>query len=229
MALNLEPIKQRHQREAEWLAILDECANLESHPALQPTDKFAGKVRPIALAAIRSHAEAQLGQTGPGVLAGLLGRLSGVKAAVPSLSTVTHWLLGAAILAGILWASGRKVGPGPQPTPNVIPSDGLRVLVVYEKTEGAPLLTAKQQSELFGAELAGYLNANCTRENSQPAYRFLDKDSPMGNAPKWWQDQMTARGDVVPLLVVTNGKRSYRGPLPDGGILAKIKEVNEGK
>lgn len=122
--------------------------------------------------------------------------------------------------------------PTPEPKPDVlpapIPSPGLRVLIIYEATKGAPLLTAKQQNELYGAELMDFLNANCVKENGQPGWRIWDKDVPLANAPELWRQAMGKYADQnnVPRIVISNGTTGWIGPLPEGGgsILAKIKE-----
>lgn len=121
--------------------------------------------------------------------------------------------------------------PTPTPSPAPIPSPGLRVLVIYEATKGAPLLTAKQQNELYGADLNNYLNANCIKESGQPGWRIWDKDTPLAGAPELWRQAMGkyANDNDIPRLVVSNGTTGWVGPLPagDGSILAKIKEYSK--
>jgi hypothetical protein len=115
----------------------------------------------------------------------------------------------------------------PEPKPDVIPSDGPRVLIVFERTPTGAKLTPSQVSELGSAAMETYLNATCVKENGWPAWRMYDPDiQGLENAPPWWQDAMKIKADVLPRLIVTDGKNSFAGPLPDGGkILDTIKGV----
>jgi len=112
-----------------------------------------------------------------------------------------------------------KPDPKPEPSPAPIPAAGFRVLVVYEATKGAPLLTAKQSNELYGADLANYLNAKCVKEDGQPGWRIWDKDTALANAPEIWRQAMGRNRAAVPWIIISDGQRGYEGPLPDGGIL----------
>ena len=123
-----------------------------------------------------------------------------------------------------------KPDPKPKPVPlPPIPSDGPRVLVIYEATTGGPALTREQKSELNSAAFADYLNAKCVKEGQHPAWRIWDKDvTGLDNAPQWWRDTMSRPRASIPWLIVTDGVNSFAGPLPAGGeILTKIKSVLE--
>lgn len=126
----------------------------------------------------------------------------------------------------------KPVPPPPPVNPAPIPVTGFRVLVIYEATKGAPLLTPKQQSELNGKALADYLNARCVKEDGQPGWTILDKDVPVVTAAKHWRDAAARPRTNVPWIIISDGissAGSFEGPLPDGGILDLVKRYGETK
>lgn len=113
-------------------------------------------------------------------------------------------------------------GPPPIPTP-----DGTRALIIFEKTNGSPLLSKSQADEIRSAEFSEFMNRICVKENDWPAWRTYDKDvKGLENAPAWWGDMMRRPRTDDRWLIVTDGKNSYEGPLPPGGEIAnKIRSV----
>lgn len=98
----------------------------------------------------------------------------------------------------------------PKPDPP-IPVAGLRVLIVYESaTPGdAPKIIATKS-------VRDYLNTKCVlgADGKSPEWRFLDKDTPMGNASKVWQDAMLLPRQSLPWIIISTGAAGYSGPLP---------------
>lgn len=116
----------------------------------------------------------------------------------------------------------------PTPSPAPIPVTGFRVLVVYEATGGNPLFTKNQMNEIYGAELANYLNAKCAKDSKGKAdWRIWDKDTPMANAPELWRQAMGRNRTQIPWIIISDGVSSagsFEGPLPDGGILTLLRK-----
>lgn len=108
----------------------------------------------------------------------------------------------------------------PPPTPSPIPVAGFRCLIVFEQTGGAALLTRTQYDELYGKDVAAYLNSKCAKDAAgQPEWRIWNKTTPTANAPKLWQDVMARPRGNLPWIVISTGVDTpgFEGPLPDGG------------
>lgn len=142
-----------------------------------------------------------------------------------------------AICTIVIGTPGPPVPPTPKPDPPVPPKpddsplngSGARVLFIVETTTGEPLLPSSQKNEIFGKEIADYLNAKCVKEGSSAAWRVYDKDQTFAaNSPPWWKLAMSRPRTSLPWLIVTNGTRTIEIPMPAGGqILGKIKSVLE--
>lgn len=117
--------------------------------------------------------------------------------------------------------------PKPPPNPSPFPDKGLRVLFVIEGSVSSgksAKLTPKQHAELNGESLAVFLNARCVKDGNQPGWRVFDEQTPLATAPEVWRQAMGRTRTSVPWMVIGNGTSGWEGPLPDGGILAKVKE-----
>jgi len=91
---------------------------------------------------------------------------------------------------------------------------GLRVLIVEETAERSKLPPA-QAAELTSGIVFDYLNEKCTDEASgKKAWRIFDKDTPLENETKYWQDAMARKRTSLPWLIVSNGRKGFEGPLP---------------
>lgn len=64
--------------------------------------------------------------------------------------------------------------PEPAPEPKPAPTASFRVMFVYESEA---LLTRTQKSTIYAQEVSEYLDANCTKENTQPGWRRREKDA----------------------------------------------------
>ncbi len=116
--------------------------------------------------------------------------------------------------------------PIPPTPPAPIPYPGFRVLVVFDQNAGAAKLTKSQYNELYGAEVANYLNAKCVKDaKGQPEWRIWDAATPLANAPEIWRQAMGRTRTSLPWIVVSDGISGFEGPLPDGGgILPLLKK-----
>lgn len=122
----------------------------------------------------------------------------------------------------------------PRPTPVVpvdppspFPSPGLRALIVYEATNGAPQLTPAQTDEIYGEALSSYVASKFAKgtDGKTPEFRVWDKDVDPAKMPQLWKDAFLRPGPV-PRLIVGNGAKGYDGKLPEGGkILETIQSI----
>jgi len=115
----------------------------------------------------------------------------------------------------------------PAPSPAPIPVAGFRVLVVFSQNGGTAVLTKQQFNELYGSEVADYLNAKCAKDGNQPGWRIWNQTTPMEQAPKMWQDAMKRPRGAPPWIIISDGVSSagsFEGPLPDGGILTLLRK-----
>lgn len=116
----------------------------------------------------------------------------------------------------------KPVPPPPSPAP--IPLPGFRVVVVFDQDGGTAVLTKQQYNELYGQEVANYLNSKCAKSASgNPEWRIWSKKTDMANAPKVWQDVMLRPRGNLPWVIISNGVSGYEGPLPDGGFIDLLK------
>lgn len=107
--------------------------------------------------------------------------------------------------------------PVPTPSPAPIPVAGFRVLVVFAQDGSTAVLSKTQYNELYGKEVADYLNAKCVKEGNQPGWRIWNKDTPLTNAPEVWRQAMGRTRGNLPWIIISDGVTGYEGPLPDGG------------
>lgn len=115
----------------------------------------------------------------------------------------------------------------PTPSPAPIPVAGLHVLVVFAQNGATPLLSKQQYNELYGADVAAYLNAKCAKDGTQPGWRIWNQITPLAEAPKMWQDAMSRHRGDPPWIIISDGVSStgsFEGPLPDGGILTLLRK-----
>ncbi len=117
----------------------------------------------------------------------------------------------------------KPVPPPPSPAP--IPVAGFRVAIVFEQNGPTAVLSKTQFNELYGAEVAAYLNQKCVKDASgQPEWRIWNKDTPLANASKLWQDAMARPRDNLPWIIISDGATGFEGPLPDGGIINILRK-----
>lgn len=107
-----------------------------------------------------------------------------------------------------------------------MPVSGFRVLVVFDQVGGTAVLTKQQYNELYGVEVANYLNAKCAKADGQPEWRIWNKGTIMTNAPKLWQDVMARPRQNLPWIVISTGASTpgFEGPLPDGGLIDLLRK-----
>lgn len=98
------------------------------------------------------------------------------------------------------------IPPVPPEPPAPIPVAGLHVLIVEETLE-RPRLPKEQLTILTSTEVRTVLDGKAK-------WRILDKDAPMQNDEKVWQDAMKLPRGTLPHVIVSNGKTGYSGPLP---------------
>lgn len=119
--------------------------------------------------------------------------------------------------------------PGPNPPePAPMPSDGFRVLFVYETNPTSPeaILPKEQQAALFSPAVAAYLDAKCPKGlNGTPEWRRYDQHQDVSKDGKVWQEAMKLPRNVIPWVVISDGKQGYSGPLPENeaALLALLK------
>lgn len=104
--------------------------------------------------------------------------------------------------------------PPPLPPTNLDPlpytSQGLRVLIIYEKDDAPKQLL----DILTSPSLRAYLNANCVKNSTnQPMWAILDKDVPLDNSYEIWKSGMASPRAQVPWMIVSNGKKWDSKPI----------------
>ncbi len=124
----------------------------------------------------------------------------------------------------------KPIPPTPTPTPSPIAGPGFKVLVVFEQAGGKAVLTKAQYNELYGKDVASYLNSACAKDaKGQPEWRIWDKDTPLANAPEQWRQAMGRTRTSYPWVIASDGKSgvtSYEGPYPTSeSLLSLLKKV----
>ena len=128
-----------------------------------------------------------------------------------------------------------EAGHGPQPPPKPddppVPVTSFRVFLVFES--GATY-TAAQTGVLYSKAVADWLNANCTKDSTQPGWRRRDKDADAVNetAPmRTLWDAVKPKLTAIPCLVVERNGTADIIPLPvsEAEALATLKRYAEGK
>jgi len=106
-------------------------------------------------------------------------------------------------------------GPGPTPTPSPFPGKGLRVLIVFEKSELGKLPPA-QLNAVYSENVRNYLESHCVvGENGKlKDYRYYDQNDDPKNDSKVFRDAMARARTNVPWIVIGNGDTGYEGGLP---------------
>ena len=104
----------------------------------------------------------------------------------------------------------------PSPGEELVPEAGKRVLMVYESSELGSY-PFKQTSILQGETIATYLDGAVDKDDEgNPLYRRWDKDVNLEYVDKVWKAAMElAKAEPLPHLIILNGNRSVKGPLPD--------------
>lgn len=122
---------------------------------------------------------------------------------------------------------GGSVLPSFDPPP--IDEAGLRVAII-EETADRSSLPKSQMAILTSVKLREYLDANCVKEDGQPAYRIWDKDIDASRESQLWQDALAkvkATEDLkTPAILISNGKTGYIGPL-DGTVEETIDRIKQ--
>jgi len=108
---------------------------------------------------------------------------------------------------------------------------GLHVLVVYESDladAAAADTSTKQRIAMGSVRVHKWLDENCVKVQDAPAWRMLDKDTPMNNEEPVWKSLMAKKRDKLPWLYMTGGKREISQPMVDGGADAFIEQLQKG-
>lgn len=136
-------------------------------------------------------------------------------------------LIGAVLGALPMLLDGGSVLPSFDPPP--IAEPGLRVAIV-EETADRSKLPGSQLAILTSVKLREYLDANCVKENGQPAYRIWDKDIDASRESQLWQDALSkvkgTEGITLPAILISNGSTGYIGPL-DGTVDETIERIKQ--
>lgn len=115
-------------------------------------------------------------------------------------------MMAALILAAIVAGGGGGGGDVP------LPGTGLRVLIV----EDATARTAEIVEVINGEAVRSWLDTHCAKgDDGNPSYRILPKGIDATNLAPIWREALSV-ADVIPppAIVITNGRRGYKGPLP---------------
>lgn len=101
--------------------------------------------------------------------------------------------------------------PGPAP----IPTDGFRVLIVYE-TDKQGNISPKANSVLFSKTIRDYLNEKCVvgPDGRTREYRIWDQDLDVSVASDIWKKAFQRPRSQVPWILISNGRNGFEGPLP---------------
>ena len=108
------------------------------------------------------------------------------------------------------------VPPVPPVPPAPIPSDGLRVLIVYE-SQDLGKYKAGQLAAMFGEKTRAYMTAKCVKgaDGKTPEFRVWDKDVNTTKESKLWQEFMALPRPSLPWIFVANGDKGASQALPE--------------
>lgn len=119
--------------------------------------------------------------------------------------------------------------PGPTPIP---PAKGFRVLFVVEKNDP---LTKEQLNIWNSTAIKAYLREKCTKDGTQPAFRFWDKDTPKDGELDVWKSLWAASGSALtitglPAIIIVTDQvgDTVRWPATEAETLALLKRYAEG-
>ncbi len=116
----------------------------------------------------------------------------------------------------------------PEPAP--IPVEGFRVLIVYENnpSEAAAVLTKEQRGAMSSQAVRSYLDSKCAKgkDGKTPEWRMWDQHVDATNETDVWKDAMKMPRNVLPWIVISDGKAGFSGPLPanEAELLALLKK-----
>tara|TARA_R110000868_G_C10712967_1_gene750125 strand:- start:418 stop:870 length:453 start_codon:yes stop_codon:yes gene_type:complete len=135
------------------------------------------------------------------------------------------------IVRQVLTVDGTAPQPPPDPEPDdpdpPIPTNGNRVLIVYESTE-LSTLPPSQAVLMTSGNVRDYLQRKCSKgpDGRTPEFRIWDKDVDTTNAGQTWKDALAIQRNGLPWLIVSNGTTGFSGPLPDSeaALMAKLKQ-----
>lgn len=131
-----------------------------------------------------------------------------------------------------------QLGTAPQPPPKPvdpvdpkteapIPEPGFRVLITFET---GTVLTASQQSILYGKTVREYLDSHCVvdPDGKTRGYRIWDKDTVADGDFPVWKTAFNRPRKSIPWVLISNGKTGFEGPLPANptDMLALLKKYN---
>lgn len=130
------------------------------------------------------------------------------------LSLVENLLIVAVIYLLIAKYSPDVVKPNPTPD-DPTPSGSIRVLIVEETSERTKLPPA-QTLVFTSGDVRDYLNSHCDRDGDTSAWRIYDKDQPVADETKDWQDEFAVlKKEALPVIAIHNGRRWLKAqPLP---------------
>jgi hypothetical protein len=119
----------------------------------------------------------------------------------------------------------------PEPAP--IPVEGFRVLIVYENNPSDPaaVLTKEQRGAMSSQAVRSYLDSKCAKgkDGKTPEWRMWDQHVDATNETEVWKDAMKMPRNVLPWIVISDGKAGFSGPLPanEAELLALLKKYGE--
>lgn len=105
-------------------------------------------------------------------------------------------------------------GPGPDDVRPPIPTQGLRVLFVYETKDLSKLPSAQVQM-LTAKTVLDYLDSHCAKDNGAPEYRKIDPNADTSRMSEVWKQAMARPRSTLPWLLISNGKDGYEGVWPE--------------
>ena len=107
------------------------------------------------------------------------------------------------------------IWPVLSPEPAPIHAPGLRVLIVEESSEREKL--PREQLELLASrDVRKWLDEHCAMgsDGKTPEWRIFDPDANLAKESTIWREAIKIHGEILPRIVVSNGKRGFVGPLP---------------
>jgi hypothetical protein len=109
--------------------------------------------------------------------------------------------------------------PGPNPPP--ISDPGFRVLMVVKSPKDAP-------DSVKDPKVRSYLESHCVMgpDGHTKEWRIWDNSVDASGDSKLWQQAFARKRDVLPWILISDGKTGYEGPLPEktDPLLALLKQ-----
>lgn len=106
-------------------------------------------------------------------------------------------------------------GPGPNPpAPIVVTAPWI---LITEETSARDKLTPGQREIILGTgpgSVREWAATNCGKEGTVPAFKVLDKDTPVDKLSPTWKEMTARPRQSLPWLEVMTPKGGFEGPLP---------------